>query len=49
MHGLLSANSAIKPILGRMGGDDNEAYADMAFGGITEERSVANETEFDKG
>ena len=36
VHGLLAAISDIKPIFGRAGGDVNEAYADIEFGGITD-------------
>ena len=48
MHGLPAANSAIKLILGRVGGDDNEAYADIALGGITEGKLVTTAEGFEK-
>ena len=48
MHGLLAANSAIKLIFGRVGGDVNEAYADIEFGGITEGKALVTAVEFDR-
>ena len=36
VHGLLAANSATMLILGLVGGDVNDAYADTEFGGITD-------------